>query len=357
MKNLILKDNMEKEKEAKEVQKSSRELQKNKFEVAMVFAELKTGLRPSQISKKHNISISNLSYYLDKLKKQGIIRRIGYGTWEILKELQIPIKSTKDTLPQQLKKPKKETRGHAFIWKVKLPNIHKWSDRIDILKKHNIDFELVGITKRTPRIIIKGKKVWLANTHLTIYDSDSYFGTNAVESKKLAIDSLLTILRAIENRLQISLQINKNYYFNVRRSHYGLINNALAIQCDKTGKKIYVYNDKGLWFLIDNSLNLKEAETLNEDALPNSLGAQGFFNSQERTKWKVTPEFVLNTMNGIQQSQQGIQTNQLIFAENMKSHIAAIQELGKAVRRLTRTVNIKHNIQKLHKQSNLNDFR
>lgn len=51
-----------------------------------LFRALKDGLRPSEICKQNNVSKQALQYYLSTLKHEGYIRKIGYGTWEILKE-------------------------------------------------------------------------------------------------------------------------------------------------------------------------------------------------------------------------------------------------------------------------------
>ena len=75
---------------------------------------------------------------------------------------------------------------------------------------------------------------------------------------------------------------------------------------------------------------------------------QKWWNENKETNFEVTPKFILNTMNGIQQ-------NQLIFAENMKSHIEAIKTLSKEVNGLGKAIGgiKKENIKlKLGKQNN-----
>ncbi len=79
---------------------------------------------------------------------------------------------------------------------------------------------------------------------------------------------------------------------------------------------------------IDFSHSIHELET-NEPK--NSRGVQQWYNDMKKTDFEVTPTFILNTMNGIQQ-------NQTMFAENMKSHINAIKILGKEVKGLSRTI-------------------
>ncbi len=266
------------------------------------------------------------------------IKKIVYG---VLKK-KIGIKSTKDTI-------EKKVSGTARIWKIKLPKIKNWNNRKYILDKLNIPYKLIGL-KKTPRIIIKNRKVWLCNKSLVIYDINSFIGVNALESRKLAVWGLNELLEALESKLKINIKINGVYEFKVSREHYALMKNNLAIQCNKDKEKVYVYDKEGLWFCIDNSYNLDEAETLGNNAMINNMGVQGYFNSHKETKFKVTPEFILNTMNGIQQ-------NQLVFAENMKSHISVVKELGRGVRQLTKAVQKKNIKENNLDQTTLGDFK
>ena len=114
-------------------------------------------------------------------------------------------------------------------------------------------YKLIGI-KKTPRIIIKNRKVWLCNKSLVIYDINSFIGANSIESRKLAVWGLKQILEAFESKLKINIKINGIYEFKVSREHYALMKNNLAIQCNKNKEKVYVYDKEGLWFCIDNSL-------------------------------------------------------------------------------------------------------
>lgn len=283
------------------------------------------GKNLSQISKKLNISKQKLHYYTRRLKEKGLIRKIGYGVWETSKN------SSKATLL-------KEVRAHAYIWRIKLPKIENWDKRINLLKKRNIDYILVGLGN-TPRIILKDRKIWLGNKNIIIFDPFSFFGKTAIESRKLAVNQLLSILRAIEEKLNINLLFQGLYHFKPSRHHYSLIKNNLAIQCDKEGKKIICYEDGKSWFVIDNSYNLHEAETINKDtSLIDNLGIQNYLNSHKRTNYKVTPEIVLEMITEQSKVMNGIQSNQAIFAENMRSHIKAVQDLSKGVNELRRAI-------------------
>ena len=283
---------------------------------------LKKGYNPVKISYHLNLSLPNISYYIRKLKQKGMIQKTGYGLWEV------------KTLSYQTNEQVKEIRGHAFIWKVRFNKQYNWKE---ILNNKQINYDEVGL-QGTPRIILNNRKIWLGKSNIIIYfnKEDSIYAINSIESKKLAIFNLLQTINALESICGLNLGYFK---FTSTREHYSSINNCLAIQCDKEGKSILVKNEEGYWFSIDNSLNLHEAEAIGKDSMIDSLGIQKYFNSHKQTNFKVTPEFILNTMNGIQQ-------NQLIFDKNMKSHLEVLNKLGDAVNEL------KREIRKLHETKN-----
>ena len=225
------------------------------------------------------------------------------------------------------------------------------------MNRHNIPFKLIGTHNKTPRILIKDRKVWLGEKNLVIYEPNSFIGENATKSKKLAVNGLNEILGVLENKLKTSFKINSRYWFKVRRQHYGLMKNAMAIQYNKEGKKLYIKDETGFWFSIDNSFNLLEAETLHPKTSEiDSLGVQNYFNSHKKTRFKVTPEFILETMNGIQKNQVNFSKDMVYYGQQIQSHIKAIQELGKGVRELTKTVkNVKEQKPKQN-QKQLSDF-
>ena len=296
-----------------EVKKLSSKKEVKRILLLGILNLLKSGKIPSQIAKDKKISKQLLSYYMRELKVEGLVRKIGYGTWEVLKEVK---ECSKDTLHFE-----KEVRGHAFIWKIRLPKVFDWSV---LLKRKAIVSVPVGL-KATPRVLIMGRKVWLGKKNVIVFENSSFFGKTAVESRKYAVVRLLAVIGAIEEAFGISLRSRVGYVFKPRKSHYSLIKNVLAVQCNESGQKLKVSYYGETWFLIDNSFNLDEAETVHpKDSLIDSVGVQRYFNSHKKTGFKVTPEFVLEVMGGIQ-------ANQLVFDKNMASHLEILNKIGKAI--------------------------
>jgi len=281
----------------------------------IIIASIQAGKYPAQIAKEQKISKQKLHYYLRKLKDEGLIVKKGYGVWET------------NFYSNQVGH---MVRGHGFMWKVKLHHHFQWKN---ILLKKKIPFK--EQKNKTIRIIVNERKIWLGQKNIIIYEPASFFGRNSIESKKFAVLKLLKLLGVLEAKFGLSLKGKEGYTFKVRRQHYALIKNALAIQCNEAGEKIQVYNKEGLWFLVDNSYNLEEAETVHKDsAMLDNLGIQKYFNSHKDTGFQVTPSFILDYMNKANHLMIGMQKNQMIFDSNMSSHLEVLQNIGKAITEL-----------------------
>lgn len=327
----------------KEVQNSEQSTRSTTLYL-ICFRLLKQGKSPSQICKQLNIKKQKLNYYLTTLKQQGYIKKIGYGVWEILKdydpkEVKKSTQVTKNTTHEICTSYNPNTtRGHAFMFHLKLPsNLKNWNRRSELLERSGISFKPLGNLGGGQRIIFKGRNIHLKSKALIIYDRSSYFSDLASETKSTAIYEFISLIESLERHLGANFKIKGKHVFKVSREHYGLVKNIMAKQYNKEGKKLMIENLHGVWLGIDNSFNIDEIEVFKnrhpeqEKAVINSEGLKGYFNSHEKTDFKVTPEFILNTMNGIQQ-------NQLIFDKNMKSHLEVLNKIGNAIERFDKTV-------------------
>ena len=299
-----------------------------------VFNQIKNGVRPSNICKNLRISKQKLNYYITTLKHSGFIKRIGYGVWEILKEFKVKeVKKTTGVAKNDYSLLEEgKVRAHGLQFKLRLPNIPKWLSRKEVLTNNNIPFEdlIIGGANRGQKLIFKGRKIWLTDKTIIIYEKASYFGDNAREAKNYAIYELKTLLEGLERYLGVDLKIDHKYLFKISRQHYALIKNTLAKQYSKEGKKLEIYNETGLWFVIDNSFNLYEAETQGKRAVTANEKVKVFFNELEELEG-FTPKIMVNSI-----AQNAL--NHASYSNNLKSHVASIKELGGAVKELTKIV-------------------
>jgi len=305
-----------------------------------IIALLNCGLRPSEISTESGVPKTTLQHHLNHLKEQGLIHKAGYGVWEVSDYPKITKKrSTKSIYVAKNTPPSKvrqnlhmfipdSVRAHAFLFTLQVPkNLRNWNNkkREQYLDRHNIPYKRLGIINGGQRLIINGRKTHLTDKSIVIYDRSSYFAEKAIEAKSNAVHSFISIIKKLERILHVELSSGSDYKFRVSRQHYALVKNALAQQCNAEGLKLEVRSeaDNSLWFLIDNSFNLDEAEAVHpQTGTTDVKRVQDFFNGVKATG--ITPSFILEAMNGIQ-------GNQAVFAENTESHIAAIQDLSAGV--------------------------
>ena len=295
------------------------EVQKKRV-YSMVLNLLRQNKNLTEICRILDLSKQNLNNYLRRLIKKEVITKKGRGIYKVNSSLEHPSKLFS-----------KEVRGHAFIWVLRLTRKWDWESRLETKK---IKYKL--IRNLTPRIMINNRKIWLAKKSIIIYEPHSFYGVNAIDSKKFAVISLLETINKIELRLGINL---RPYIFKPAREHYGIIKNDLAQQCNRKGEKIHIRDDLGEeWLWIDDSLSLGELETGGKEALLRNVQVQKWFNSHKKTSFKVTPEFLLEAINKVTQ-------NQLMFNQNFESHVDAIKNLSSAVNELrdeVKTKNGKH---------------
>lgn len=267
------------------------------------------------------------------MKNAGMIKRISYGTWQTISKK----RSTKTTkvgqrqLQSNLYFFPDKIRGHAFQFKVSLPKMRNWKNREAILTKNHIAFKelSIGGIKRGQKLDFRGRKVWLTNSSIIIYEKASYMADTAQESRQRAILDMLSLLRGLERHLRANFRTGRYYRFKVSRQHYAMVKNALAEQYDKEHRKLYVYSEDGLWFLIDNSYNLHEAEAVHsKTAVSDSKKIQDYFNGIKALDG-YTPQFVVNSFGKVIEVQK-------VFDHNMMSHIKAIQDLSKGMRKFNR---------------------
>ena len=303
---------------------------------------LSAGRRPAQIARDLDITKQRLQYHLNLLKAAGLVTKLGYGVWEVndTAPITLPKRSKKTTQVTLDKTPKYKflgssdsVRGHAFVFVLKVPQgLLNWNNRRrdEYLKKHGIAYQQLRIAGGGQRIRMDGRKVWLTNSSVIIYEKSSFFAETARDAKKYALMSFIALVKKVERTLHadFTFKAGKEYRFKVSRQHYALVKNALAEQYDYEGKRLQVREPAAgkLWFVIDNSFNLHEAETVHpRTADSDNAKVQNFFNSLKECP--VTTDALLAAIAGVTQ-------NQLVFAENVSAHIHAVRELGLGVREM-----------------------
>lgn len=294
-----------------------------------VLALIKDGVMPAQIVKKYNIPKQSLSYHVGKLKALGCIEKKAYGTWDYIMDVpKVPIRPKGSLIGQ----PKKEIRGHAFIWKIEFDQPFNWDIVVGKYSKKKLTFQKIARGK-VHRTILDNRKIWLTKKGLVIYEPLDFFGKSSFETKGTAVYQMDKLIKRLLRELGLKF---RPYRFTTSREHYGIIKHELAKQFNERKEKLHIRQEDGsIWLWIDDSLSLGELET--KDPVINRQ-LQNYWNDHRKTKFEITPSFILNGFNQNNLAIQGITENQLIFDKNMSSHLKVLDKIGKAVGKLTDTI-------------------
>lgn len=299
--------------------------------------------------KEHNrlpdLSISKqaLGYYVKVLKRANLLKKIGYGTWEVngeYNEQQIKTAKTsqkKTTLCVPRNYP---VRAHAFQFKLNIPKIDNWHKREEYLKKNNIAYTQSPIKALGQQIFLNGSKIWLTDKSVVIHAKSQYLAESAKDGKNYAIADMLSIISNLESLLNCSFKEGKRYNFKVTRQHYAKMRDELAKQYRRDGKKLFVHDGKGIWLWIDFSEGIDELETGNREDSDRHMDNKviRMFNEVKEHD-EYMPSNLHSRIADLASLIEGVTKNQGIFDANMQSHIQAVQSLSKGVEQLTIGIN------------------
>lgn len=203
----------------------------------------KDHLTPKQVSIKRKLSLSKTYKHIRKLKEKGYLNPLMQGGQNggVLVTPPTPEGAVNHLV-----------RLHGMQWK------------IDIKRNSGADeryFSKIGT-----HILIDGNTVRCNKESIEIYPKDgmSFFGKNDTDATIKGWHYYLNLISILENDLKLLLVTDRGQNIHLVKAHYAEINNELATECEKTGDKIQIRTpeDGKVWFVIDNSFDLLEAETV-----------------------------------------------------------------------------------------------
>ena len=198
-------------------------------------------LTPKKIAVRRKCSHQSIYKIIKKLRKKGAINQFSeevaksQATMQPLKRMQ-PLKSNH------------QIRLHGQEFNIKI--LYKDQRYKTILEKANT-------------INIDGNTIRLYRNSIEIYSGQSFYADTAQKATVRSFSYWNRLFARLENDLKLILIKPRSQNIKLVNQHYAEINNELAEECEKKADKIRIYStDEGkLWFVIDNSFNLHEAET------------------------------------------------------------------------------------------------
>jgi len=209
----------------------------------------------------------------EKLTKKQILIRRGC-TRQALNKLIRKIKQ-KGLYSEQ----KKKVSKIGTAWKPRKPiRVHGQKFKLTIIFK---DSRYIKLMEKNNLIYVDSNTVKLYKNAVIVYGTQSFEAETVDKAIAKSLAYYQKLFYTLENDLKIILMKPRKHNIKMYDCHVSEMNNELAEDCNNKAEKIRVYtSDQGkLWFMIDNSFNINEAETLGATAAPDMQDiVRPFFN-------------------------------------------------------------------------------
>ena len=204
-------------------------------------------LTPKQVSNRRGTTSEATYKIIRKLKEKGLINRY----FQKVDFFQCPTqpKSTFEGL-----------RVHGLEFNIKL--IYKSEKYRCSLLKGNI-------------FVLDGNTIRLYSDSLEVYGNKSFYGEDENKAMRQVFNYFNRFFIKLESHLKIVIVKPRSQNISIVKCEFAEVNNELARDCgDKSEKiKVFTRGDGKLWFLIDNSFNLHEIETVHRDTAKRDMQA------------------------------------------------------------------------------------
>jgi len=238
--------------------------------------------------------------------------------------------------------------SHAFRFVININPTSEWNNRRYICESKGLNVQLKGGIGKVYMTIFKGFKIWLADKSITIYFPEwkKYYVEEARFGFNYALEDLKVYLNSLSEFLNIDLSWDGIYRFKTSGQHHALIHNSLAKMYNRNKEKLNVYDKNGeLWLVIDNSrresIRMDDVETVGKTSDVNMDDVvDPFFNQLKDTN--LMPNDILNMFKLNSEQINVLIKDREYYADNLKSHVEAIQSLSEGVKELREEVKLNH---------------
>lgn len=211
-------------------------------------------LTPKKISIRRQTSVQAVYKIIKKLKQKGLINK----TYERVEK----------------NRPTKQPLG------LKMIRLHGQEFNIQILWKDKKRYD--GLRVKGNLLSIDNNTVRLYNNSIEIYSGQNFYADDVQKATARSLVYWNRFITRLEDTLNVILIKPRKHNIRLINSHYAETGNELSGSCRESGDKIRVYTteDSKLWFVIDNSFNLEEAETLHPETSKHDMQdvVKPFFN-------------------------------------------------------------------------------
>lgn len=292
-------------------------------------------LTPKQITIRRKTTQEATNKIIRKLKKKGAYN---IGCQKVVKM---------DGTPQP-SQPNNQIRIHAQQFSIQII----WKD-----------YKYKQLLEKTNQIEVDGNTIslWLGN--IDIYSNQSFYGDTLSHAFYKSAEYWKRLFARLEHEVNCILTKPRCQNIKMVRLHISETNNEIAKEIDNTGDrwfKVYAPEDGKLCFLIDNSFNLHEFETVHSKTAKPDMEKVGkvFLDIRENESYlpsdskSMVDKLVIVSSNMLQYADK---TNENIawLAENIKLHGPAWSGITKEAGNIRKEVK---RLSGILSQKNLRDY-
>jgi len=288
-----------------------------KVENEIIYLLSKENLTIRQAALRRGTSVQAVYKVLKKLKNNGIVD----SKFDVVENIQSTFK------PNQIR-------------------LHSQEFNIKIIFK---DKRYKLIREKANTIDIDGSTIRLYNNSIEIYSNKSFFADTTQKATASSMLYFTRFFKRLEHDLKIIILKSRTQNIKLVNQHYAETNNEIAEECEAKAEKIRVYtNDDGkLWFTIDNSFNMHEAETQHPGTAKQDMNVlQKHFNDIRDNDPPTNTEMM-----------EFILKQQKEFAINIKEHNKLMKNINRAVNKMNKTKKQEEKYKANIQQKNLNKWQ
>jgi DNA-binding CsgD family transcriptional regulator len=255
-------------------------------------------LTPKQISIRRKTKIRTVQAIIKKLKDLGVINNA-------FKEVRF-IEPT-----DALSKKNNLIRLHGEEWNIII--LYKDERYKQLLEKSNF-------------LDVDGNTIRLSRDSVEVYSGKSFYADEVSKVTFKAFDYWTNFFVKLGNQLNIILLKSKVQNIKRVNAHYSEVGNELSKEANDKGEKIRIYtrDDGKLWFTIDNSFNLHEAECLHPKTSKDDMElVHGAFNDIRAGEWEKM-KYSLDIFMNIQKD----------YAEQIRLHLEVMQQMKETLKKI-----------------------
>lgn len=327
---------MKKNKVDKKVDYAMQELTQTQFEIMHGLAN---GMNISEIARHRKTSRQAVYKVIPKLLEKGLIEKIGYayGLTEKGKKGLHSFMGFTHKLRQHNVAFKLEILDSPRNWDKKRNQLTTLPYFNKKVKLKNNEYELFNFGKVQVKTTTKSAIIKIP----TLYDK-------TVEGAMVqAMDILYGTIPKIEAQFKVKLTKDRKANITIISQEYARLGDALAKMYRNEDKKLYITGDDGkIWLIADYSFQVDELETIHTSKAGEDMGTVHNFMNDLR-KNPTTFGEVREDMRGLTSNVNSLTLNinkaiesEVMYGEHHRSHVKAIQTLGKQMGEFTSTMKV-----------------